>query len=723
MRKISLLVVLITMVMFSCVDDKESAVVEQIRTAKTAWLQAQAEMLKAQGEAAKIAAETEKLKAENDAKNEAARIEIEKLKAQAEAAKTEAEAEMIRAQIEKINQELEQARLEFEYQQKLNELAYQVAEAKAAYKLQEFQNKLNEAIIAGKMNPELIKLYTEYTNALKTLRDAELQVSNNQRQIASYEKMINGNFEDYVKGLQKQIADAQEAIEKAKTELDIWMNTNTSVTEDEALAKIEELEGKKNALDEKYNELTLKMIELQAEQSKLLAAKNTASIQLSEAEGAKNIKEKELDEATKAYEEAQKGINSAKADIIREFPEYEFGVLDGINKKITELEEESASTADDFTKAEEALAKAKTDIPNLYKKMEETAEAVEPFVKEKERLAKALTKAEEDVVTYEGKRSTLKDKMDTEKGVYDNHTAEVKRLTDLLKDKDLTAEQIAQYQRELRIAEELATTAKTTYDAAKKAFDDNETALKDAKTTVAGLNKDITTNDKALADAEKAKVDAETKYKTTMSDVAEGGKLANAVIIAENNANLAKEAEENFKARFEAAQKSLDEFLADKTNAEKAVADAEKVVADAEEAHEAALKAIEDSEYTKTKEDRENIGAEKAVYDELIANYQGIFEEGFDPEAYKKTIEDAKKKCNDAIEAQNKKIKECQTLIEEFEAADEIEKDEIVTGHEYVRNQIAELEQEILDLQERIVIYQAEVDRLQGVIDSLEDAE
>lgn len=44
MRKISLLFVLITVALLSsCVDDKESATVEQIRTAKTEWLKAQAE--------------------------------------------------------------------------------------------------------------------------------------------------------------------------------------------------------------------------------------------------------------------------------------------------------------------------------------------------------------------------------------------------------------------------------------------------------------------------------------------------------------------------------------------------------------------------------------------------------------------------------------------------------------------------------------------------------
>ena len=95
MRKISLLFVLITVALLSsCVDDKESATVEQIRTAKTEWLKAQAEMLKAQGEAQKLLAEIEKLKVENEAKNETARLEIERLIAEANAAKTLATAAM-----------------------------------------------------------------------------------------------------------------------------------------------------------------------------------------------------------------------------------------------------------------------------------------------------------------------------------------------------------------------------------------------------------------------------------------------------------------------------------------------------------------------------------------------------------------------------------------------------------------------------------------------------
>ena len=210
MRKISLLFVLITVTLLSsCVDDKESATVEQIRTAKTEWLKAQAEMLQAQGEAQKILAETEKLKAESEAKNEAARIEIERLLAESQAAKTEAEADELRAQAEKIKQEAEKIRIEYEYQQKLNELAYQTAQAKEAAKQQEFINRLNEAIVAGKINKELQNLYADYVSALKTLRNTENQVSQNQTSITSLNKQLLASFDDHIKTYQTNIASYQ----------------------------------------------------------------------------------------------------------------------------------------------------------------------------------------------------------------------------------------------------------------------------------------------------------------------------------------------------------------------------------------------------------------------------------------------------------------------------------------------------------------------------------
>ena len=178
MRKISLLFVLVTIALLSsCVDDKESTTVEQIRTAKTEWLKAQAEMLKAQGETQKLLAEIEKLKVENEAKNEAARIEIERLIAEANAAKTKAEAEKLLAEAEKIRSEAKAAEMANEYHQKIYELEYETRKAEEAYKQQDFLNKLNAAIIAGKLNPELEEMYAYYVKALRKLRINQNQIA------------------------------------------------------------------------------------------------------------------------------------------------------------------------------------------------------------------------------------------------------------------------------------------------------------------------------------------------------------------------------------------------------------------------------------------------------------------------------------------------------------------------------------------------------------------
>ena len=196
MRKISLLFVLITVALLSsCVDDKESATVEQIRTAKTEWLKAQAEMLQAQGEAQKLLAEIEKLKVENEAKNEAARLEIERLIAEANVAKTEAEAEKLLAEADKIRHEAKAPAIANEYQQKIYELEYETRKAEEAYKQQDFLNKLNAAIIAGKLNPEPEQMYADYVKALRKLRNNQNEIANNEDRVNLYKNLISDNFE------------------------------------------------------------------------------------------------------------------------------------------------------------------------------------------------------------------------------------------------------------------------------------------------------------------------------------------------------------------------------------------------------------------------------------------------------------------------------------------------------------------------------------------------
>lgn len=341
MRKISLLFVLITVALLSsCVDDKESATVEQIRTAKTEWLKAQAEMLQAQGEAQKILAETEKLKAESEAKNEAARIEIERLLAEAQAAKTEAEADELRAQAEKIKQEAEKIRIEYEYQQKLNELAYQTAQAKEAAKQQEFINRLNEAIVAGKINKELQSLYADYVSALKTLRNTENQVSQNQTSITSLNKQLLASFDDHIKTYQTNIANYQVELAEKENELKEFMTSTENLTAEKAAAKINELKKEKEEIAAKIATINKELIELEKDQQDLILATKVANDNYTTAVTAFNMAQTAFTKAENEYNTALNGNNSAKATVINgfvvggihyAFPEFEQGIETEIN--------------------------------------------------------------------------------------------------------------------------------------------------------------------------------------------------------------------------------------------------------------------------------------------------------------------------------------------------------------------------------------------------------
>ena len=349
MRKISLLFVLITVALLSsCVDDKESATVEQIRTAKTEWLKAQAEMLQAQGEAQKILAETEKLKAESEAKNEAARIEIERLLAEAQAAKTEAEADELRAQAEKIKQEAEKIRIEYEYQQKLNELAYQTAQAKEAAKQQEFINRLNEAIVAGKINKELQNLYADYVSALKTLRNTENQVSQNQTSITSLNKQLLASFDDHIKTYQTNIANYQVELAEKENELKEFMTSTENLTAEKAAAKINELKKEKEEIAAKIATINKELIELEKDQQDLILATKVANDNYTAAVTAFNTAQTAFTKAENEYNTALNGNNSAKATVINgfvvggvhyAFPEFEQGIETEINAAKEDLTE------------------------------------------------------------------------------------------------------------------------------------------------------------------------------------------------------------------------------------------------------------------------------------------------------------------------------------------------------------------------------------------------
>ena len=444
MRKISLLFVLITVALLSsCVDDKESATVEQIRTAKTEWLKAQAEMLQAQGEAQKILAETEKLKAESEAKNEAARIEIERLLAESQAAKTEAEADELRAQAEKIKQEAEKIRIEYEYQQKLNELAYQTAQAKEAAKQQEFINRLNEAIVAGKINKELQGLYADYVSALKTLRYTENQVSQKQTSITSLNKQLLASFDDHIKNYQSNIERYQIELAEKEKELKEFITSTENLSAEKAAAKINELKKEKEEIAAKIATIDKELIELEKDQQALILATKVANDNYGTAKTAFTTAQTAFTKAENEYNTALNGNNSAKATVINgfsvggvhyAFPEFEQGIETGINVAKEDLTEAITTAEKGIATAEKQLTEAKANLKDLNdNKIPAAKAALSPLESTKKDLEKQLAAAQKTQQTCQADQATLKDKNDKTKAENDAWVAKVKELEAALK--------------------------------------------------------------------------------------------------------------------------------------------------------------------------------------------------------------------------------------------------------------------------------------------------
>lgn len=749
MRKISLLVVLITMVLFSCVDDKESAVVEQIRTAKTAWLQAQAEMMKAQGEAQKILAETEKLKAENDAKNESARIEIERLKAEAEAAKTEAEADRIRAEIEKINQELEQARIEFEYQQQLNELSYQVAQAQAAYKKQQFINKLNEAIIAGKLNPELEKVYDEYIKALKDLRDNENQIASNEAQINWCKEFIENNFDNYIADFQRIIEDNQEVVNDAK-EMIANYEAVKGATGEAVDQKIKELEAEVTTLMATLDKETANMLNSLEDAQKLIAERKKARKAYNNAQNVTSKAEESYNNAKEAYDEAQKG-NGLKEEIVTgfnveyytfdaageevgpfysqwyAFPEFEQGIMTQIDIEKSKLAEDVKTKASAKTKAEDALAKAKKDLPGLNEKLQKAIAALKPL-EEKNKVEKAnLEKATKDKTMYESKVSVLETAKNVAQSESDAKEALVKTYTDELKDPNITPAKKAELEALLAVAKDNAAKAKTELEEATKNWKANDDALKAAIAAVDAANKAIADNATAYANAQNQVTTLTNQYNQAVADLSAYAPKGQLVLDVENTTfawEKAKALEEAFNTKIEAATKDVATLL-EEMNLAKAEWDAAiEAEASAQEALNAAKTAYDESDFAKSKKAAKKAQKDLEDANELILDYKSIHIQGESIEIINEKI----KEQNEIIETATERITKAEQAIKEFNAltSDEEKNEEldawIKRQNELCQIEIDNLNREISTLKEIQPDLQARVDRLQAAINAAEDA-
>ena len=729
MRKISLLFVLVTIALLSsCVDDKESTTVEQIRTAKTEWLKAQAEMLKAQGETQKLLAEIEKLKVENEAKNEAARIEIERLIAEANAAKTKAEAEKLLAEAEKIRSEAKAAEMANEYQQKIYELEYETRKAEEAYKQQDFLNKLNAAIIAGKLNPELEEMYADYVKALRKLRNNQNQIAYYEGEINWFKNRISDNFANHLAGFQEMIKNNQEKVADAK-EMITELEASRTLTEAAMEKKIKELETKLEELTKELDSKTAEMINTADEAKKLLKA-------IYDAKQAVEAAEQEADDKEAAYEEAKEAYHSnptrklvapfnitvttsqgtEKTFSFAGYPEFEQGILTQINAE----KEKQANTIKDATttkeEAEKALADTKANLEKLEKAAADAKAALAPLEKTAKEQEAKLEKATKDKATYEGKVTELNNKKTAAQTDYDAKKDLVAKYTDELKNPDLTPAEKAELEALLGVAKTNEATALAELNKASDAVTTNDAALATAKKDIADATKAIEANETAYEKAKENVTTTQKEYDDAVAAVSEinQGKLVQDVQKAIDELEIATLLADEFNTIVDNAAKTTETLLAEMNQAK---ADWDAAVANietAEQKKEEAIAALENSAYaTLIKEAKElssQIECTNQLLEFLTSNSEGIDAQ---IESYKEEIKTAE----EAIAKAEQSIKEFNALASDEEKNEELNAYIKAQNEEY-QAEINALNNEISKLKEIQPELQARVDRLQAAIDA-----
>ena len=713
MRKISLLFVLITVALLSsCVDDKESATVEQIRTAKTEWLKAQAEMLQAQGEAQKLLAEIEKLKVENEAKNEAARLEIERLIAEANVAKTEAEAEKLLAEAEKIRNEAKAAEIANEYQQKIYELEYETRKAEEAYKQQDFLNKLNAAIIAGKLNPELEQMYADYVKALRKLRNNQNEIANNEDRVNRYKNLISDNFEVHLASFQEIIKENQEKVTTAKEAI-AELEASKTLTDAAIEKKINELNTKLEELTKELDSKTAEMINTADEAKKLLKA-------ICDAKQAVETAKQEAITKEKAYEKAKEDYNSnptkklispfditvvtskgtEKTFSFPGYPEFE----QNITTKIAAEKDRQATAIKEATTAKEGaekeLAETKANLGKLEKAATDAKAALAPLEEIIKEQKTKLEKATKDKATYEGKVNELNNKKTAAQTDYDAKKGVVVKYTNELKDPDLTPEKKAELEALLGVAKTNEAKALAELTKASDAVTANDAALATAK-------KDITITQKAYNDAVAA-----------VSEINQG-ELVVKVQEAIDELEIATLLADEFNTIVDNAAKTTETLLAEMNQAK---ADWDEAVANieaTEQKKEEAEAALENSAYTTLIREANELSSQIERINRLLEILTSLDIESINEqiETYKKEIKTAE----EAIAKAEQSIKEFNALASDEEKNEELEACIRIQNEEY-QAEINVLNNEISKLKEIQPELQARVDRLQAAIDAAEAA-
>jgi len=466
------------MIMLSCVDDKESAIVEQLRTAKTTWLQAQADLLKAQGEAQKILAETEKMKAENEAKRDAAQQEIDKLLAQAEAAKSEAEAEKLKAEADQIKAEIERETEKFQLEMQQKQLAYELAVLQNDVRKMELQKQLNALESEMKQNPVLKELYANYVIAIEELNRLNGQVATRNQTILGLENSYNQSVERYETILNDALTNAQEELKTAQENLDKAQAAD-GMSFDAITAKIKELEAQLPTIIKEIDEQNAEMINNFDDYRALV---NTL-----------NEKKAEYAEQRSIYAEAEVALNDAienkaNAEVTRKnaqswLQSYGYpGVpqsYEGVKKGIKDQENRIAEQTKKVEKYTQALADSTAMIASVDKKLVDARNEYEALQQDRNELYakrdanyELITKANDKIAAEQ-----LDSKADETEAT---RKAAAQALIDAENALKLLTPGSAEY-----TAQEKVVTEK------QKAFDDAEKAAKKAKEALDAQNKII----------------------------------------------------------------------------------------------------------------------------------------------------------------------------------------------------------------------------------------
>lgn len=439
----------------------------------------------------------------------------------------------------------------------MNELAYQTAQAKEAAKQQEFINRLNEAIVAGKINKELQNLYADYVSALKTLRNTENQVSRNQTSITSLNKQLLASFDDHIKTYQTNIANYQVELAEKENELKEFMTSTENLTAEKAAAKINELKKEKEEIAAKIATINKELIELEKDQQDLILATKVANDNYTTAVTAFNMAQTAFTKAENEYNTALNGNNSAKATVINgfsvggvhyAFPEFEQGIETEINAAKEDLTEAITTAEKGIATAEKQLTEAKTNLKDLNDNKIPTAKAaLAPLESTKKDLEKQLAAAQKTQQTCQADQATLKDKNDKTKAENDAWVAKVKELEAALK-AETDPSKKADIQIQLDLAKGHQAEAEKTYDAAKKAYEANEAELKKATEAIADLTEELADNETDYQAAKDKVIELEAKYDELVSKTSELNNGEYVVAIA------------NAKAALETAQANKEEF-------------------------------------------------------------------------------------------------------------------------------------------------------------------